>query len=95
MADPIEKWSTASFEEKYEMMGNLSEKDRRRSLKQLIDFCQCSKCPSYSGSGETDLALCALGKSELIRDQKDCLCCTCAVSKTMSLRWDYYCIRGS
>jgi hypothetical protein len=96
MSDPIEKWPTASFEEKYEMMmGKLSEEDRKRSLKQIIEFCQCSKCPSYSGVGETDLVFCALSKSELIHEQKGCLCSTCAASKTMSLRWDYYCIRGS
>ncbi|MFW9832056.1 MAG: DUF2769 domain-containing protein [Candidatus Thorarchaeota archaeon] len=96
MSDPIEKWPTASFEEKYKMMmGNLSDADQKRSVDQLNDFCQCSKCPTYAGVGDTHRVFCAVGKSEVIHEQKGCLCSTCAATQTMSLRWDYYCTRGS
>ena len=96
MATPDEKWPTASFEEKYEMMmGSMSKADQKRSVEQLVHMCQCSKCPTYQGTGETNLVFCTLGKSEAIQEQKGCLCQQCGVTKTMSMRWDHYCARGS
>jgi hypothetical protein len=95
MAD-IETLSSASFEEKYKsMMGGMSEADQKKSAGQVLHLCQCNKCPTYAGTDETDLVFCTLGKSEAIRDKKGCLCSTCSITKTMSLRWDYYCIQGS
>ncbi len=95
MAD-IENWSNASFEEKYKsMMQGMSEADVKRSIEQLVYLCQCSKCPTFIESGETDLVFCTLGKSETIHEQKGCLCSKCPVTRTMSLRWNYYCTQGS
>lgn len=95
MAD-IETWATDSFEAKYNaLMGKMSEKEIKRSAEQVLYLCQCSKCKTCMGSGETNLVFCSLGRSEVIRERKNCLCSTCAIAKTMSLRWDYYCIRGS
>ncbi|TFG29639.1 DUF2769 domain-containing protein [Candidatus Thorarchaeota archaeon] len=95
MAD-IETWATDSFEAKYSaMMGKMSEADIKRSANHVLHLCQCSKCPTFIENGESDLVFCTLGKSSVIHEQKGCLCSTCAISKTMSLRWDYYCTRGS
>jgi len=90
MAD-IETWKTDSFEAKYKaMMAGMSEADQKKSAVQVLHLCKCSKCPTCTGSGETDLVFCTLGKSTVIHEQKGCLCLKCAISKTMSLRWDYY-----
>ena len=96
MANPDEKWPTASFEEKYGMlMGKMSEADQKRSEEQLRYLCLCSKCPTNSKAGETNAIFCNKGKREVILEQKGCLCPECGVTRTMSLRWDYYCNRGS
>ena len=69
---------------------------RRRSVENVIGFCAeyCGKCPSYEGTGETALAFCTLGKSSIIHEQRGCLCAQCPISRTMSLRWDHYCVQG-
>jgi len=95
MAD-IETWSTDTFEEKFKaLMGNMPEADQKRSAGQVLHLCQCSKCPTCTESEETNLVFCTLGKSETIQKQKGCLCSTCSITKTMSMRWDYYCTQGS
>jgi hypothetical protein len=95
MAD-IETWATDSFEAKYQaMMGRMSEADIKRSAEQVMYLCQCSKCRTNSETGEVNAVYCSLGKSQMIVEQNGCLCSKCAITKTMSLRWDYYCIRGS
>lgn len=96
MADIEERWTTATFEEKYKaMMASMTEKEQKRSAEQVAYICKCRTCPTYTESGETNIVFCNLGKSGAIQEQKGCLCSTCPVTKTMSLRWEYYCIRGS
>ena len=95
MAD-IETWATDSFEAKYKaMMGQMSEADIKRSAEQVIHLCQCSTCPTNCETGEINAVYCTFGTSTMNKEQKGCMCSTCAITKTMSLRWDYYCIRGS
>jgi hypothetical protein len=55
----------------------------------------CGKCPSHVGTGEESLAFCMMGKSSVITEKKGCLCGQCPISKSMSLRWGYYCTEGS
>jgi hypothetical protein len=96
LATPEEKWPEASFEERYTMMmAGMSKEDRQRSVEQLVFMCKCARCPSYTVTGETDLVFCALGKSQVIQEQKGCQCPQCGVTKTMSMRWDHYCTKGS
>ncbi len=96
MASPDEKWPTASFEEKYEMMmGSMSEVDPKRSAEQVFYMCQCVKCPTSIETGETNAVFCTIRKSEVIQEQKGCLCSECGLTKTMSMRWEYYCTQGS
>ena len=92
----IENWQNASFEQKYKsMMGGMSEDQIRKSAEQVLHMCQCVKCPSYTEGSDDNLVFCTLGKSDTMHEKKGCLCSTCAVAKTMSLRWEYYCIQGS
>lgn len=96
MSDEIFK--AATFEEKMKMLdSSMSEKQRRDSREQTIYICKdfCGKCPSYEGTGEESLAFCMEGKSSVITEKKACLCGGCPISRTMSLRWGYYCTDGS
>ena len=98
MTSPDEQFPTATYEEKVKMMAqaHMSEVDQKRSVENLIGYCEeyCGKCPTYEGSGETTLGLCTIGKSTKIQEQKGRLCGQCPISRTMSLRWDHYCVKG-
>lgn len=95
MAD-IETWAKDSFEAKYKaMMSGMSEADIKRSAIEVLHFCQCTKCPTNTEHGEITAVYCTLGQKDHALERKGCLCSGCAITKTMSLRWDYYCIKGS
>ncbi|MHA1398485.1 MAG: DUF2769 domain-containing protein [Candidatus Heimdallarchaeaceae archaeon] len=89
-----EDFPSATFEEKMTILLKMSDEEKKRSAEQIPYMCLCSKCPSYVKTAESKLAFCTLGKSEVIKEQKGCLCNQCPISKTMSMRWDHYCIRG-
>ncbi|MFX0169780.1 MAG: DUF2769 domain-containing protein [Candidatus Hodarchaeota archaeon] len=96
MSDIEERWKTATFEEKYKaMMTSMSEAEQKRGVEQVNYMCLCNRCPTYIRSRETTVGFCSTKKSESIQTQKGCLCSTCPVTKTMSLRWEYYCTQGS
>ena len=93
-----ENFKNATYEEKMKMLySKMSEKEQKNSREQVIYMCReyCGKCPSYTGTGEENLAFCMMGKSSVITEKKDCLCKQCPITKTMSLRWEYYCTEGS
>lgn len=93
-----ETFKSATFEEKFNMLnGTMSEKQRKENLEQVKYICKdyCGKCPSFEGTGEDSLAFCMEGKSSVITEKKACLCGGCPISRTMSLRWGYYCTDGS
>ncbi|UCE12725.1 MAG: DUF2769 domain-containing protein [Candidatus Heimdallarchaeota archaeon] len=96
MTSDDERFPTASFEEKFKMFAVMTDSQREAAAENVIHFCKdyCGKCPTNQGTGETARAFCSLGKSEVIQEQKGCLCGQCPISKTMSLRWDYYCTQG-
>jgi hypothetical protein len=96
MTTPDEKWPTASFESKFEMMiGHMSKTEQKQAAQNIIHLCLCNKCPTNSETGEIDRVYCTFGKSESIQEQKGCLCSGCPITKTMSMRWEYYCMQGS
>jgi len=66
-------------------------------LEWVKEICKgfCSACPSYKGSGETELGFCFTGKSSKIRDEVGCICASCPVQAKYSLKGAYYCTRGS
>jgi len=87
----------SSFEDKIKMLDMMTEKQKQESKEQVKYTCKdyCGKCPSYVGTGEKELAFCMSGKSSIIKEEKGCICGQCPISKTMSLRWGYYCTKGS
>jgi hypothetical protein len=92
-----EDFKTGSFETRYQLLtgGNWTPKAVKQSAEQLAYMCLCGKCQSYTGTGEDQLVFCTIGKSERIQQQKSCLCKQCGVTKTMNMRWAYYCTNGS
>lgn len=59
--------------------------------------CVCAKCPSYTKEcADAKLAgFCLNGKTELIKEEKGCICGDCPVTAKMALKWGYYCTKGS
>ncbi|MHA1187072.1 MAG: DUF2769 domain-containing protein [Candidatus Heimdallarchaeota archaeon] len=92
-----ESFSDKAYEEKIKIMSGMTEKEISDGLEQVKFMCKdyCGKCPSYQGTGETDLGFCSIGKSSKIKEKKGCLCKQCPIYKMMSLRWEYYCTDGS
>jgi|Deesub1362A_J573_1020465.scaffolds.fasta_scaffold00322_31 hypothetical protein len=82
-----------TFEEKIKAMKTISPEEMDKRVKEIKNVCKsfCGDCPTYTGAGETQLGFCAVGKSNLIKEKKGCLCVNCPITKAMSLRWDYYC----
>ena len=92
-----ESFKDLPYEEKIKIMKGMTEKQLQESLEQVKFMCKdyCGKCPSYQGTGETNLAFCSIGKSSIIKEKKGCLCKQCPISKMMSLRWEFYCTEGN
>lgn len=86
-----------SFEEKMQEIEKLSPEKREKKIKEVQDICKdfCGNCPTYQNTGEDRLGFCATGKSDKIEEERGCLCGSCPVTEKMSLRWGYYCTRGS
>lgn len=87
-----------TFEQKLQMIySRLTERQKRENQEQVLYICKdyCGKCPSHKGIEETALGFCMIGKSSVIKEKKGCLCGQCPITKTMSLRWAYYCTNGS
>jgi hypothetical protein len=93
-----ENFENATFEEKLEMFyGKMTEKQWENNIEQVMYICRdyCGNCPSHVGTGEENLAFCMIGTSSVITEKKTCLCSQCPITKTMSLRWEYYCTEES
>ena len=86
-----------TFEKVMESMKDMPEEEMMAKMEANKKICKeyCGNCPSYKDTGETELMFCSTGKSEIIKDEKGCLCGGCPVQKNMCLRWQYYCTRGS
>lgn len=89
------KETQKTFEQIMESMSKMSSAQVQAKIKEFDKICICGKCPTYAGTGEKKLTFCAIGKSAIIKKDKGCLCPGCPVQKTMALRWDRYCLKGS
>ena len=59
----------------------------------VLKNCICGKCPSWVACDEAT-GFCVTGKSKCITEKKGCICGDCPVTKTMGLKWGYYCVMG-
>ena len=73
----------------------IPEAERTKLMEQAKTMCICTKCPSYSGTGEIKVLFCSIGKSSIIKEEKGCSCGLCPVVPHMGLTRLYYCTRGS
>ena len=72
----------------------MSEEERMQMMAGNKQKCICADCPSYVGTGETELLFCATSKSNKITEEKGCTCPTCPVTDMMGLTKTYFCTRG-
>lgn len=84
-----------TFERNMESMSKMSPTELQTKIKEFDKICICGKCPTLFGTGEKKLTFCEIWKSTIIKNDKGCLCPGCPVQKTLSLRWDRYCLKGS
>jgi len=84
-----------TFEQVMEAMNRMTPEEREARIAELTELCICGSCPTYVETGETELVFCATRRSELIKEERGCLCPGCPVQDKMALRWDYYCLKGS
>ena len=57
MSDLEENFKNLPFEEKIKIMDSMTEKQKNDGIEQVKYICKdyCGKCPSYEGTGETNL----------------------------------------
>ena len=67
-----ESFNDLPFEEKIEIIKGMTEKQIQDGLEQTKFMCKdyCGKCPSYQGTGETNLAFCSIGQVHIYKKEK-------------------------
>ncbi|MFQ5832280.1 MAG: DUF2769 domain-containing protein [Candidatus Thorarchaeota archaeon] len=83
------------FEELMKKAMQMPEEQRMAMMAENKKMCICASCPSYTGTGETELLFCSSGKSKVITEEKGCTCGGCPVTPKMGLTHLYFCTRGS
>ena len=80
-----------------ERMAGLSDEEKAKKIEEVKQVCRdfCGVCPSYAGTGEKDYGFCATGRAHAISVEDGCICESCPITDGLSLRWEYYCTRGS
>jgi hypothetical protein len=91
----VKETQKTTFEQNMQAMSKMSPKEMEAKVAEFTRMCICGGCPTYAGTGEKRLVFCATGKSKIIKKEKGCLCPGCPVQNKLSLRWDYYCLKGS
>jgi hypothetical protein len=83
------------WEEKMIKMMAMPEEEQTRHRRKLMNMCICRDCPSYKGTGETQVLFCSVGKSSVIAEERGCTCGGCPVTPQMGLTKLYYCTKGN
>ena len=83
------------FQELMQKAMQMPEEARMKMMGENKKACVCADCPSYTGTGETELLFCATKKSTIITEEKGCTCPSCPVTPKMGLTHDYFCTKGS
>jgi hypothetical protein len=88
--DSMDKW-----EQMMQAMMQMPEEEQMKKKQMLASMCICRGCPSYEGTGETEVMFCSSGKSSVITVEKGCICGECPVTPEMGLTNIYFCTRGN
>jgi Protein of unknown function (DUF2769). len=83
------------FMERMQNAMQMSKEERMKLMAENKKMCICPDCPSYKGTGETELLFCAMGKSKAITKEKGCTCPGCPVTNKMGLTKLYFCTKGN
>ena len=86
----MDKW-----EEMMKKIMVMPETERMKWMDLSKSMCICKNCPSYRGTGETELLFCGTEKSTIIGKEMGCSCGLCLVVAHMGLTRLYYCTRGN
>jgi hypothetical protein len=86
----LDKW-----EQIMQMMMQMPEEEQMKKKQMLASMCTCRGCPTYAGTGETQVMFCSMGKSGSITEEKGCTCGGCPVTPEMGLKNLYFCTRGN
>jgi hypothetical protein len=82
-------------------MESVSKKTTKEQADLIADFktkCPCPSCPTYNGcaSKAGEKLFCINGKSFMcISDDKGCTCPQCPVGKSVGLKYQKFCLKGS
>jgi hypothetical protein len=86
------------FENMMQMMSNMTEEERNKSIKASKKLCICPNCPTYNecAKEKIELLYCILGKSATcITKESGCVCPACPIIETMGLTKIYFCTKGT
>jgi hypothetical protein len=86
----MDKW-----EEMMKKIMAMPAEERMKRIELSKSMCICENCPSYRGTGETELLFCSTGKSTIISKEMGCSCGLCPVVAHVGLTRLYYCTRGT
>ncbi|MDH5450833.1 MAG: DUF2769 domain-containing protein [Candidatus Bathyarchaeota archaeon] len=86
----MDKW-----EEMMKKIMAMPAEERMKRIELSKSMCICRSCPSYRGTGETELLFCGTGKSTIISKEMGCSCGLCPVVAHMGLTRLYYCTRDT
>ena len=76
-------------------MKRMSPERKQAQLDADRRLCICPTCPSYAGTGETEVLFCLQGKSQVLTLDKGCTCLDCPMTARLGVRWKDYCFKGS
>lgn len=85
------------FEKMMQMMSEMTEEERMKTIEENKALCICPNCPTYNECAQKkgELLFCLLGGSPAcITEEAGCVCPACPVTDKMDLSNDYFCTRG-
>lgn len=86
------------FEQTMKMMSQMTEGERKKTIKDNKALCTCPNCPTYNECAQEkgELLYCILGKSPVcITEELGCICPACPIAEKMALNNEYFCTKGT
>jgi hypothetical protein len=88
------------FEQLIHDVGEMSESDQNKAIKEYKGSCICPTCPTWNKCAEdaNEKLFCVAGKSvDCISEIKGCMCPTCPLAQSLDvgITHNCYCVKGS
>jgi hypothetical protein len=87
-----------TFEKTMEGIAKKTPQEQAALVADLKTKCPCGGCPTYNScaSKAKENLFCVVGKSFMcISDDKGCICPTCPLGKSVGLKYQKFCLKGS